>query len=373
MRASTEHRSAAIQHRSARVGTFLLLAILPRLAPAQQLVVTTEDYVRAEQFMSWKVNPLVYNIGLRPTWLPDGRFWYRTQTAKGFEFIVVDPARRTRIPAFDQARLATTLATAADTAYDAYHLPFTAVDFSADGRTISFDTRARHWTCDIQGIHCTADSSRAALRNAIASPDGKLAAFIRDYNLWVRDLATGQERQLTTDGIQDFGYATDNAGWTRSDRPVLLWSPDSRMIATFQHDARHTGEMYLVETRVGHPVLSAWKYPLPGDSTIFTIQRVIIHLDGPRVVRLQVPADPHRSTLCDHVFCNGRWADVEWSADSRQLAFVSTSRNHQHEQLRIADAGTGAIREVFDETVPTFFESGNGRVNWHLLAASNEV
>ena len=43
------------------------------------------------------------------------------------------------------------------------------------------------------------------------------------------------------------------------------------------------------------------------------------------------------------------------------------------EQLRVADAATGAVRDVFDETVPTFFESGNGAVNWRYLAASNEI
>ena len=47
-----------------------------------------------------------------------------------------------------------------------------------------------------------------------------------------------QEGALTTDGIKDFGYATDNAGWAHSDRPVVTWSPDSRQIATFQQDER---------------------------------------------------------------------------------------------------------------------------------------
>ena len=82
--------------------------------------------------------------------------------------------------------------------------------------------------------------------------------------------------------MKDFGYATDNAGWTKSDRPILLWSPDSKKIATFQHDGRKVGEMYLVDTRVGHPKLQAWKYPLPGDEHIFTIQRVIIELNARR-------------------------------------------------------------------------------------------
>ena len=68
------------------------------------------------------------------------------------------------------------------------------------------------------------------------SPDGKTAAFIRDWNLWVRDVATNKETQVTTDGVKDFGYATDNAGWIHSDRAILTWSPDSKKLATFQQE-----------------------------------------------------------------------------------------------------------------------------------------
>ena len=45
---------------------------------------------------------------------------------------------------------------------------------------------------------------------------------------------------ITTDGVQNYGYATDNAGWTKSDRPVVVWSPDSKKIATFQQDVAHS-------------------------------------------------------------------------------------------------------------------------------------
>jgi hypothetical protein len=80
----------------------------------------------------------------------------------------------------------------------------------------------------------------------------------------LRDVATGQERQLTTDGAKDFGYATSNAGWATSPAASLSWSPDGTKIATQQQDERKVGDMYLVETPVngGHPVLRAWKYPL---------------------------------------------------------------------------------------------------------------
>src|SRR5207237_2605535 len=52
---------------------------------------------------------------------------------------------------------------------------------------------------------------------------------------------------------------------------------------------------------------------------------------------------------------------------------VSTSRDHKHEQLRIADADTGVVRDVMEESVPTYYESGAGRVSWRYLASSNEV
>jgi dipeptidyl aminopeptidase/acylaminoacyl peptidase len=349
-----------------------LVAATPVLAQ-QPRALTADDYARAERFLGYNTNPLVSGATVRPEWLAADRFWYVNTTAEGVEYVLVDPARRTRTPAFDHARIATALSRVADSTYDARHLALGALGFSGRLDSISFDARGRRWTCDVRGTGCGAAPRDSTPRNAVLSPDGKRAAFIRDDNLWTRDLATGRETQLTTDGVPDFGYATDNAGWVRSDRPVLLWSPDSKRIATFQQDQRGVGEMYLVRTQVGHPVLERWKYPLPGDSVVAMIQRVIIDVDARRVIRLQLPPDQHRSTLCDHVVCRGEWADVEWTPDASHLVFVSTSRDHRHEWLRVADAATGAVRDVFDESVETFFESGAGRVNWHVLPATNEI
>lgn len=339
--------------------------------------VTAADYAHAEKFMAYNTRPLVYHE-VRPTWLPGDRFWWRDFGPGGSEFWIYDAAHATRQLAFDHAKLAAALSTASGASYNARHLPFSSLEFSADGGSISFSVKTKNWTCNLQSYVCNAEPKKpeAASSHApeVLSPDGKTAAFIRDYNLWARDVASGQETQLTNDGVKDFGYATDNAGWIHSDRAVLLWSPDSRKIATFQQDQRGVGEMYLVETKVGHPVLQTWKYPLPGDAVVTTIQRVVIDLDGPKVIRLQLPPDQHRSTLCDDVECRGSdWDDVEWSPDSKHLAFVSTSRDHKEEHLRVADAETGAVRDVMEETVATQFESGWGRVNWHYLPESNEI
>jgi dipeptidyl-peptidase 4 len=291
---------------------------------------TAADYARAEKFMSYNATPLVLHSGVHATWLPDDRFWYRTTTEKGSEAVLIDPATGAR--------------SACDLAECAEH--------EGEGR----------------GGRGNAPLSYAR------SPDGMQEAFIRDWNLWVRDVATGKEAALTTDGVKDFGYATDNAGWQRSDHPIVRWSLDSKQIATFQQDQREVGDMYLVDTKVGHPTLQAWKYPLPGDKVVAMIQRVIIDVAARKVIRLQMPPDQHRSSLCDDVACRGgEWTDVQWSTDGATLAFVSTSRDHKREQLRVADAASGVVRDVLEETTPTFYESGNGRVNWHYLPASNEV
>src|SRR5258707_15655844 len=87
--------------------------ILPTVA--QQRVVTSADYARAEKFMAYNTAPLVLHSGGRVTWLADDRFWYRTTTTAGTEFVLVDAARGTSRPAFDRVKLAAALSAAAGT------------------------------------------------------------------------------------------------------------------------------------------------------------------------------------------------------------------------------------------------------------------
>jgi len=338
--------------------------------------------------MSYNVNPLVYHTVENPAWLPDGRFWYRDSAADGVTFALVDPAKGTKAPAFDHTLLAAAIAAAQPTSKtptDPHHLPITELSLADADKTVLVTLKTGQFRCDLSGeAHCTpvGDTAKPAAAGrgkaraeADISPDKTKAAFIRDYNLWVRDIPTGKETQLTTDGVKDYGYATDNAGWTHSDNPILVWSPDSKKIATFQQDQRKDGDMYIVSTNNGHPTLEAWKYPLVGDKDVTMIERVVINIDKPKVIRFKMPPDQHRSSLCDDISCRGGsgWDDVQWSEDGKHIAFVSTSRDHKQEWLRVADASTGDIREVMGETVAKFFESGNGKVNWKYLPASNEI
>nr|MBX2819573.1 S9 family peptidase [Rhodothermaceae bacterium] len=355
---------------------FLLLFALPHLSHAQISSVSEADYQRAERFLSQFTQPLVYQTSVNPNWVRPDAFWYKSQRKDGTFFMLADLRRKSNEPLFDHGRLAEALGSVADTTFSPTELPITDISMGGNQRDITVHMANMMAECNLRRYTCVGSEPekrrQRVARNSI-SPDGMHQAFIKDHNLWVRNLDSGDEKALTTDGIEDYGYATNNAGWIRGRDPVLLWSPDSKKIATFQHDGRGVGTMHMTSTEVGLPKLDSWKYPLPGDSVIFRISRVVIDVASGEMVRLNMPADPHRSTTTDHIAGRGgKFLDVRWSEDTSQLAFISSSRDHKVATLRIADTQSGDVRTVFEEVTETYYESGARMENWQVLFDSNE-
>jgi len=369
----------ALKTRGARIAGAMALGALSMGAVAQGRTLTNDDYAHAERYVGYNVTPLVDHSVQTVNWLDDTHFWYRDHDASGDRYVRFDTATGKTEPAFDHAKLAAALGKALGKPVTASKLGITTFTTAVDGR-LDVSLKGKHYLCDVKGTaSCTAgrdeDVGGIGHEPVVLSPDKRTEAFVRDWNLWVRDVATGKETQLTLDGVENYGYATDNAGWKHTDKAILVWSPDSKRIATFQQDQRKTGDMVLVGTNVGHPKVERWKYPLVGDKDVTMIERVIVDVDAHKVLRLKMAPDQHRSTLCDDVSCgrDGGWDDVQWAPDSSSLAFVSSSRDHKQAWFRVADIHTGDVRTVFDESVPTYYESGNGKVNWQYLPASHEV
>ncbi|HET9510186.1 MAG TPA: DPP IV N-terminal domain-containing protein [Sphingomonas sp.] len=360
----------------------LSVFLLAGTAAAQRPVVTDADYTRAmHQLAPWTA-PLVDHAVRAAHWVDAQRFWY-VDTDRGVPTIMlVDAKTGASRPAYDTRTLVSALNAAGFKERDATKLGLSGFEPDYARNTAVVTVRGERYACGLaQPYGCTRVAEPAAGRAAqaqpgeVLSPDGKRAVFLRDWNLWVRDVGSGAERQLTTDGVKDFGYATDNAGWQRSDRAIVIWSPDSKRLATFQQDQRNVADFSTTTTQVGHSVVDTWKYPFVGDKEIFRIHRVIVDVDAGVVTRLKMPVDLHRSSLCDDIVCGDGPQDMQWAKDGRTLAFVSTSRDHKVETVRIADAATGAVRDVFTETVPTWFDSGynDEGINWRYLSERGEI
>jgi hypothetical protein len=319
---------------------------------------------------------IVYNQVSGSAFVNNNNLLYITKTKVGKKFVLVNANTQTKETAFNHEKLAKTLSKELDKEIDATALPISNVSFSKDLNTLQFIAFNQKYAYKIKEHTLVQHLSERNLadRNEHVSPNGKLAAYIEHYNLWIRDLKPNKKTHLTFDGKQDYGYATNNAGWIKSDGAVLKWSPNSDKIATFQQDARGVGMMYLTSSNVGHPRLEAWKHPLPGDAEIFTIERVIIHLGNqPKTVRLKMEKDFQRGTTTDHIAGrNNELLDAQWNKKGTKFAFVSSSRDHKIAHLQIADAQTGAVTSVHKEVVATYYESGVNTENWKVLFDSNE-
>ncbi len=358
---------------------FLALTLPLSLLGAQgHKQLTSADYDRAVKMLGQNVNSLVIGGQVNPTWTPDGKFYYRATRTDGNTWLLVDPAKKKSAPLFDHTKLAAGVSATSGGSYTASSLPFMTVDLSPKRDTATFSSAGKRYACSLKSYACkqlgdAPGGSMPAMMGRrgphgldVPSPDGKTTAFIRDWNLWVRDVATGAETQLTTDGVENFGYATDNAGWVHSARAILKWSPDSRKIATQQQDDRMLNSFHMVRYQVGAPKLESWKYPFAGDAEVSKIHRVVIDVPTKTVLRLKMAPDFHRAMLGDDISMD----DLQWKDDGSMLAIASTPRDHKAATLRIANTTTGEVRDLFTETVPTHFESITGyRVLWN----TNEI
>ena len=128
-------------------------------------------------------------------------------------------------------------------------------------------------------------------KTEVRSPDGRWAAFVRDNNLFVRETATGAERQMTTDGEPYNAYAalpgsslsavTDRV-IGRPATPALQWSPDSTKFVTYRLDERHVRDMHLLQSvptdGTARPTLHPYRYPLPGDAHVPLAHLVVVNV-----------------------------------------------------------------------------------------------
>ncbi len=329
-------------------------------APSQvQSRMPVATYARAEQMLPTRANDLVLQDRIVPQWIAGSdRFWYRVTTARGSAFVYVDPARNIRRLAFDHVRLAAALARAADTALVADSLPFRTLAWQEDGKVtrIRVEVRGKTWRCDLGTYQCEAGSrASGAGPNELRSPDGAWDLFLKDHNLWLRNVATGAERALTTDGTRRNeygGYLEYSTEWVTNVRngypapPIARWSGDSKRILVQRIDQRMVPETHLVQTvrpDSVRPKLWSFAFPLPGDSLARATWWVFDVTSG-RAIAADAPAldvllAPHLST-----------GDAWWSDSAGTTAYyVERERGARAWWLKAIDANTGHTRVVAEE------------------------
>src|SRR5690606_2115518 len=152
------------------------------------------------------------------------------------------------------------------------------------------------------------DSKRVPLdsrdRSVSISPDGNWKAYVKNYNLFVENLETGEEIQLSYDGKKDYEYAS-SWGWSdmvhgengvRPEHFSVNWSPDSKKIQTQIVDLRLAEKMLLLDNSQDdkfRPQLMGYYRASPGDTTVVMYTPVLFELESKKETKFQEFSLPH--------------------------------------------------------------------------------
>ena len=330
-------------------------------------------YERAAKLMQGIYSKkLVCNSTVFPIWIEESDcFWYEREANNeqvdsnlfGKEYRLVDAEFSTNCVAFDHEALAAALSKAIGQDVDARDLPITKVEMvlapkNASTRTVSevhFFAYDKKWLFNADNGECISVNSVA--ENECISPDGLRVVFLRDFNLWIRELDTGVERALTHDGEEFYVYGATGAAWgfeqDMNQHPQAIWSPDSKLIFTVQRDTRQVLMLPVVDHIPDNgnvrPDVKFTKIAYPGDEHVDTLRLLAIDCNSSLIQEVNYRKIPITRNSFGFFFSNLGW----WGNDSRLAYFIDVERDYKTVRIVEFDTFTGNARILFEETSKT--------------------
>lgn len=300
------------------------------------------------------------NGAVFPTWIDETRFWYERQGEAGAELCVIDAQTGDAHSVVTRARVAEALAAHLGAPVDPDVLILHGPQFDLARRVVHFSAFGAAYDYAYEEGRLSPAEKRGD-PTWVPSPDGKSAAILRSHNLWLRDLETGEERPLTTDGTETFAYGDvpycfrDLRGRIGDTLPEVIWSADSRWLLTLQTDDRQVPDLPVLEFAPAtgvRPKVRMNKTCLPGDPKVTEFRMLAIEAATGRQVEARYPRLPAVRMNMTPLGTGLAW----WGADSRTAYFVDIERGEQAAHVVAFDIATGATRVVFSETSSTYVE-----------------
>lgn len=198
-------------------------------------------------------------------------------------------------------------------------------------------------------------SENGKQRLATFSPDATKVAFMRDNNLFIKDLKTGEEKQFTKDGL--YNHIINGApDWVYEEEfsfsQGFYWSPDSKKIAFMKFDESKVREFQMEEFEGLYPDWYSFKYPKAGEDNSI-VEIYVYDLESGKTVKMNT----------------GKETDIylpriAWTKDANVLAIQRLNRHQNHLEILAADATTGKSRVFYDETNKYYIDITD---DWHFL------
>lgn len=310
---------------------------------------TPDDYKRAFGIYQKYSDKVMYS-GVTPQWIAGTHlFWYVRNTPEGEKYVITNADKKSRTPLFENQKLADQLAKASGKEVNPRKLSLAACRVNASLDTVRFVFNQTNWSYAVRKNTLKNEGTvpnRAKERHwmerdeektsaPVLSPDGKRVAFIKNDNIYVKELITGKETPLSIDGTLGNYYSA-----------YIQWSPDSKRVVSAKIRPVEKRFVYYVEsspTDQLQPKLHKQEYCKPGDELPFKVP-CIFEVETGKSVIPTTDLFPQQYDI----------TTIRWDSDSRAVTFEYNQRGHQLYRVLELSAETGNVRPLIEESSPTF-------------------
>ncbi len=240
---------------------------------------------------------------------------------------------------------------------------------------------------------------------ASISPDDKSVVFARNHNLYMMDAENYakalksaddksiHETQLSTDGVEDFGYGGRGAGGDQQQQQQeqqrqqeenqqgqagqgqdntrarvsagnIAWSRDSKKFALVRRDSRKIPKLWVINALANpRPALETYSYAMPGEANtpqaqleIFDVAskaKVLAKVDAFKDQTMQIEVDRPAGRQREHEKTEPLWT----GPGSDKLYFNRLSRDMKRLDVCVADTTTGEVKPLIQERMNVYIES----------------
>ncbi len=242
------------------------------------------------------------------------------------------------------------------------------ITWSADNKKVLiYNNTRRVWRYDTRGDYWVLDRETGALRQlgkgrpeaslmfAKFSPDGTRVAYVSENNIYVEEVASGNIRQLTSDGSETIVNGTFD--WVYEEefscRDGFRWSPDGRYIAYWQSDTEGTGVFDIINNVDSlYPTILHFPYPKAG-TTNSAVKVGYVPADGGSTTWVNIPGDPRNNYI----------PRMDFIPESNELFIQQMNRQQNTNKVWIVALGESEPKNIFTDQDAAWLDT-NDNIIW---------
>ena len=366
------------------------------------------EYLQAERFTQDKLRTMLFSTTVDPHWFQQGNnFWYEYKTSEGTFWYVVNPTARTQNLLFDREEMASQLTEIVQDPFEARQLPIRKLKAKEDGRTFTFEVQSTrdakpkkgekkgkgkskkeifyfsydYPTRKLTHLKDKEEDPKRLMWGSI-SPDKKTVVYAKDLNLYKMSYedylkakknekdSTIVEIQLTTDGMEDFGYGiprnvlnTDTICNGKRRGVYGAWSPDSRHFVMTVSDNRAVKPLWVINVMAQpRPTLETYKYQMPGEKEAPIVHTYLFDMQNNTRKEIKTAAYKDQTISIQYKPMEQKQRDMEervivWQGDNNRFFLNRSSRDLYRIDVCSYSIGEDSIVPIIKERMNTYQET----------------